>query len=203
MSLWNHNLRLTEEQKSFTVNEAMNKIGITRWYQSEKMFLNKLDNMGISDDNTTFVEIDNSINPIGQKSKLELVNYLFANLSNAQAHGIGDFDIRYYILRNPNWSLEEKKKLIMDFWYDDEIYDECLEQWEWNIINNFVNYEDNSVLLFDKDQLYQISYDEVLAFYGNKKMANKVWNEIKFCKQMHELRPQQFELQFILKKIKY
>lgn len=31
-------------------------------------------------------------------------------------------------------------------------------------------------------------------------MANKVWNEIKFCKQMHELRPQQFELQFILKK---
>lgn len=178
----------------------MNKIGTTRWYQREKMFSSKLDNMGISDDNTTFVEFDNSINPIGQKSKFEHVNYVFANLSNSQTHGTGDFDIRYYILRNPNWSLEEKKKLIMDFWYDDEIYDECLEQWEWNIVNDCVNYEDNSILLFDKDQFYQISYDEVLAFYGNKKMANKVWNEIKFCKQMHELRTQQFELQFILKK---
>lgn len=200
MSLWNHNLKLTEEQKSFAVNEAMNKIGTTRWYQREKMFSSRLDNMGISDDNTTFVEIDNSINPIGQKSKFEHVNYMFANLSNEQAHGTGDFDIRYYILRNPNWSLEEKQKLIMDFWYDDEIYDECLEQWEWNIVNGCINYEDNSVLIFDKDQLYQISYDEVLSFYGNTEMANKVWNEIQFCKQMHELRPQQFELQFILKK---
>lgn len=31
MSLWNHNLKLTEEQKAFAVNEAMNKIGTTSW----------------------------------------------------------------------------------------------------------------------------------------------------------------------------
>lgn len=38
MSLWNHNLKLTEEQKAFAVNEAMNKIGTTRWQQSEEAF---------------------------------------------------------------------------------------------------------------------------------------------------------------------
>ena len=34
MSLWNYNLKLTEEQKAFAVNEAMNKIGTVRWQQS-------------------------------------------------------------------------------------------------------------------------------------------------------------------------
>ena len=44
--------------------------------------------------------------------------------------GQGYFDIRYHILRNPNWTLEEKQRLIMDFWYDDDDYEEALEQWE-------------------------------------------------------------------------
>ncbi len=44
--------------------------------------------------------------------------------------GQGYFDIRYHILRNPNWALEEKQRLIMDFWYDDDDYEEALEQWE-------------------------------------------------------------------------
>ena len=43
MSLWNHNLKLTEEQKSFAVDEAMNKIGTTRWKKSEEEFSKKLD----------------------------------------------------------------------------------------------------------------------------------------------------------------
>ena len=56
---------------------------------------------------------------------------VFASLSNTQAHGRGDFDIRYWILRNSNWTSKEKQKLIMDFWADDDVYDEVLEQWEW------------------------------------------------------------------------
>ena len=31
MTLWNHNLKLTEEQKAFAVSEAMNKIGTTKY----------------------------------------------------------------------------------------------------------------------------------------------------------------------------
>lgn len=115
MSLWNHNLKLTEEQKAFAVNEATNKIGTTRWQQSEEEFSKKLDDMGISDNNTTFINIDGCINPIGQKSGSQYMNYMFSTLSQIQAHGTGEFDIRYHILRNPNWSLEEKQKLIMDF----------------------------------------------------------------------------------------
>lgn len=200
MSLWNHNLKLTEEQKAFAVNEAMNKIGTTRWQQSEEDFEKKIDDMGISDDNTTFINIDGCVNPIGQKSCSQYMNYMFSTLSKTQAHGTGEFDIRYHILRNPNWSLEEKQKLIMDFWGDDETYDEYLEQWEWGIINDSVNFKDNPASLLEKIDLYEYTYEMLLKFYGDKETTDRIWSEIEFCKQMHELRPQQWEKEFVLKK---
>lgn len=200
MSLWNHNLKLTEEQKAFAGNEAMNKIGTNRWQQSEEEISKKLDDMGISDDNTTFINIDGYINPIGQKSGSQYMNYMFLILSQIQVHGIGEFDIRYLILRNPNWSLDEKQKLIMDFWCDDETYDEYLEQWEWEIINDSENFKDNPVSLLEKIDLYEYTYDMLLKFYGDKETTDRMWDEIQFCKQMHQLRPQQWELEFALKK---
>ena len=200
MSLWNHNLKLTEEQKTFAINEAMNKIGTTRWQQREEDFAKKLDDMGISDDNTAFINIDGCVNPIGKKSGSQYMNYMFSILSKTQSHGTGEFDIRYHILRNPNWSLEEKQKLIMDFWCDDETYDEYLEQWEWGIINDSVNFKDNSASLLEKNDLYQYTYEILLKFYGDKETTDRIWGEIQFCKQMHELRPQQWDLEFVSKK---
>lgn len=178
----------------------MNKIGTTRWQQSEEEFSKKLDDMGISDNNTTFINIDGCINPIGRKSGSQYMNYMFSTLSTTQAHGTGEFDIRYHILRNPNWSLDEKQKLIMDFWCDDETYDEYLEQWEWGIINDSANFKDNHVSQFEKFDLYEYSYEMLLKFYGDKETTDRMWDEIQFCKQMHQLRPQQWELEFTPKK---
>lgn len=200
MSLWNHNLKLTEEQKAFAVNEAMNKIGTTRFQQSEEEFSKQLDDMCISDDNTTFMNIDGCINPIGQKTGSQYMNYMFSTLSTTQAHGTGEFDIRYHILRNPNWSLDEKQKLIMDFWCDDETYDEYLEQWEWGIINDSANFKDNPVSQLEKFDLYEYSYEVLLKFYSDKETTDRIWDEIQFCKQMHQLRPGQWELEFTPKK---
>ena len=200
MSLWNHNLKLTEEQKAFAVNEAMNKIGTTRWQQSEEEFSKRLDDLGISDHNTTFINIDGCINPIGQKSASQYMNYMFSTLSQTQVHGTGEFDIRYHILRNPNWSLDEKQKLIRDFWCDDETYDEYLEQWEWGIINDSTNFKDNPESLLEKFDLYEYTYEMLLKFYGNQETTDRIWDEIQFCKQMHQLRPQQWKLEFTPKK---
>lgn len=197
MSLWNPNLKLTEEQKAFAVNEAMNKIGTTRWQESENDFSRELDEKGISDDDTTSIDIDGSINPIGSKTKAQYMNHMFKSLSQTQAHGTGSFDIRYYILRNSNWSIEEKKKLVMDFWCNDEVYDECLEQWEWSIINaaSYIKNELNNGFIppLSYHYLYDYTYEMLLKLYKDKKTADKVWDEIQFCKQMHELRPQQWE----------
>jgi hypothetical protein len=201
MSLWNPNLKLTEEQKQFAVNEAMNKIGTTKYKQTQEEYSKKLDEHGITDDMTTTIDIDGCIHPIGVKAKNEYFHFMFTMLSDTQAHGTGEFDIRYCILKNPNWTLEEKQKLIMDFWYDDETYDEYLEQWEWGIVNDHANYKGNSLPQFDKGLLYEYSYDALLKFYDDKTTTDRIWNEIQFCKQMHILRPQQWELEFSSPKV--
>lgn len=163
MSLFNPNLKLTEEQKAFAVNEAMNKLGTTRYSE---------------------IKIDNYFQRLLQIT------------STKQAHGVGAFDIRYYILKNSNWSLEEKRKLVMNFWYDNKVYIEYLEAWEWNIINDYANYKGNPVSQFNMDYLYKYSYNDLLLFYKDEGTTTKIWNEIEFCKLMHKLRPQMRELEY-------
>ena len=88
----------------------------------------------------------------------------------------------------------------MDFWADDDMYDEVLEQWEWGIVNDGANYKEEEISQFDKSEMYEYSYESLLKFYGNKKTTDRIWNEIQFCKQMHKLRPQQWELTFSTQK---
>lgn len=202
MSLWNHNWILTDEQKAFAVDEAMNKIGTTRYKKISSEYSKKLDEQGITDDVTTIIEIDGCVNPIGAKSKNEYFNYIFSVLSDTQAHGVGAFDIRYCILRNPNWTLEEKQKLIMEFWEDDETYDEYLEQWEWGVVNDAVDYKEDSLPPFDRYDLFnEWTYEMLLKYFGNKEITDRIWEEIDFCKKMHELRPQQWEIETLLQKV--
>ena len=197
MSLWNSSLTLTDEQKAFAVDEAMNKIGTVRYEIIMDEYSKQLDEKGITDEQTIYIDFGSFINPIGAKAGNMYIANLFSSLSDSQAHGLGDFDIRYWILRNPNWSLEEKQKLIMDFWTNDEVYDETLEQWEWGIVNDHANYKGNPMPLFERDELYEYSYDALLEFYGDKETTDRIWEEIQFCKQMHQLRPQQWELEFV------
>ena len=195
MTLWNPNLKLTDDQKTFAVDEAMNKIGTVRHESVMNEYSNQLDEKDIADEQTMYTEFGGSINPVGAKTGNMYIASLFSSLSDTQAHGSGDFDIRYWILRNPNWLLEEKQKLIIDFWSNDEDYDETLEQWEWGIVNEPANYKGNPMPLFDRDELYEYSYDVLLKFYGYKETTDRIWEEIQFCKKMHQLRPQQRELE--------
>lgn len=167
MSLFNPNLKLTEEQKAFAVDEAMNKLGTIRC-------------QGMETDN--------------------YLQRLLQITSTKQAHGVGTFDIRYYILKNSNWTLEEKQKLVMDFWYDNEAYDECLNTWEWGIINDNANYKDNMIPSLNRDNLYEYTYDNLLDLYKKEKITTRIWNEIEFCKLMHKIRPQSWELEYKTKK---
>ena len=188
MSLWNHTLKLTEEQKAFAVDEAMNKVGTVRWDMVQERFSRKLDDKGISDKNTIYMEFAGSINPIGEKTGAIYMDYMLSSLGRKQARGTGEFDIRYHILRNPNWTIEEKQKLIMDFWTSDKAYDNCLEQWEWGIVNDEANFEKNFISPMEPFMLYKYTYNGLLRFYGDKETTDRIWDEINFCRTMRELR---------------
>lgn len=196
LALINHDLKLTEEQKQFAVSEAMSLIGTTKYKQEQQECSERLDQMGITDDKITYVNFGGSINPVGQKTGMLYMNSLLLSLSETQAHSNGAFDIRYEILRNPNWTLEEKQKLVYDFWEDDETYDEVLEEWEYGIINDPENYKGKLMPQLNIFELHDYTYNELLDFYGNKEITDRIWNEIIFCKQMHELRPQRWEIEY-------
>lgn len=230
MTLWNPNLKLSEAKKAFAVDEAMNKIGTTRYKNTMNEYSKQLDYKGITDDETMYTEFGGVINPVGAETGNMYLAELFNSMSNTQAHGSGDFDIRYWILKNPNWSLEEKQKLIMNFWYDNEVYDETLDQWEWGVVNDLANHEaetfwfdkkniedeedenedlknalddelsDTMLFNFDKCKMYDYSYEELLKLYGDKNTTDRIWEEIQFCKKMHQLRPKQWEISYVEEK---
>lgn len=190
MSLWNHNLKLSDEQKAFAVDEAMNKLGTVRDHSNKGSFSRVLDQKGITDDEIVFIENGGSINPIGKKTANEYLNDMFTGMSTSQAHGVGAYDIRYQILRNPNWSLEEKKRLINDFWCDDEEFDEVLDQWVLDISGDIASHSDEEETYFDSwDLVNDCTYEELFTFVKDKHVADKIWEEMNFCKQMAALRP--------------
>lgn len=199
-TLFNHELKLTDEMKQFAVSEAMNKIGTTLWRKKRQKFSNSLDEKEISNEETVNMDMDGCVVPIGAKAGCEYLHYMFSTLSDELAHGTGEYDIRYHILRNPNWTREEKQKLVFEFFESDETYDEFLELWEWGIINDNVNYINDCVPCLDKSDLYYYTLDELEDIYGNINTAEYIYEEIQFCKMMHELRPQQWEKEFRLKK---
>lgn len=195
MTLWNQKLKLTPEQKQFAVCEAMNKIGTKKYYQEQENYRQKLLSKGVTDDNVSVIDIDGSVNPIGQLSGSMYLTSVFCSLDDSQAHGMGVFDIRYHILKNNNFSLEEKRQLVYDFYASgDDTWDEVLEQFEWGIINDNVNFKNTELSIMDIDFLYDYSKNDLIKMYGNREDAQKIFDEIQFCHLMHQIRPQQWEI---------
>lgn len=197
MTLWNQNLKLTEEQKAFAVDEAMNKIGTVRYQNNRDEYNKALKNKGINDKMT--INIPDTNIPIGLETYYMRINYLASLLSTTQAHGKGEFDIRFWILRSPNWSTSEKEKLVHDFWYDEEDFKTCLIEWESAIINDPVNFKD-SEFLFETFDIYECTYQMLLEFYKDKETADRIWDEIEFCKTMRKLREVSNKKEFVPKK---
>lgn len=197
MTLWNQNLKLTEEQKAFAVDEAMNKIGTVRYQNNRDEYNKALKNKGINDKMT--INIPDTNIPIGLETYYMRINYLASLLSTTQAHGKGEFDIRFWILRNSNWSNLEKEKLVHDFWYDEEDFKTCLIEWESAIINDPVNFKDSD-FLFETFDIYECTYQTLLEFYKDKETANRIWDEIEFCKTMRKLREVSNKKEFVPKK---
>ncbi len=134
-SLINHNLKLSDKQKAFTISEAMGD-GVT-------------------------------------------------------IHRPNDaFGIKYLILKNPNWSIEEKQNLIVDFYSDKTFYD-VIDEWEWHVVNDKENYKNNSLPPFDRYDLFNCwTYDMLSIYHNNKETTKRIWEEMEFCKLMRILRKQ-------------
>ena len=110
-----------------------------------------------------------------------------------KAHGKGYFDIRYFILRNPNWSREEKERLIKSFYPDIHEYSKALERWKLAILIGYLN--KNGITSKEEIELAKLSCDEIISsIYENKDTSDDIRKEIEFCNMMSELTPSDLTL---------
>ena len=71
-----------------------------------------------------------------------------------------------------------------------------------HIVNDDANLEKCPISPLEPFFLYDYSYELLLKFYGDKETTDRIWDEIQFCKQMHQLRPHQDEYRLeILEKV--
>ena len=69
---------------------------------------------------------------------------------------------------------------------NDEIFEETLNKWEWDIVNNSANKD--LPFNFDIAQIYEDPYDMLYESYTDKEKAKRIIDAIEFCKQMREIR---------------
>lgn len=150
-------------------------------------------NFKLSKEQKDFIEneAEYKLAPISVKNEREEPLYL----TNVNNHGVYPYDIRYHILINSNWSNDEKAKLISRFFCDEDSFNEILMQWEWGIVNDEINYRDDSNFIYDGysysileiDRLYDYTYLDLVKKYGNEKNAKDIWKEIEFCRTIRSL----------------
>ena len=100
---------------------------------------------------------------------------------NYASHGFRTYDIRYWILKNPNWSYDEKQSLIKRFWPDPKEFDTFVETLEFNILNDDVNVDNED---FDFCQKYDYTLGELENMYGSREEAERIMAEIDFCRRL-------------------
>ena len=157
LALKNYKYILTNKQKKFALKEAYNKMGTRKYYT-------KTDGLYTNTDNASYRLV---------------VDYF----SDSQAHGKDEFDIRYYILKNNNWSETEKKLLVYEFWQDDKKYEKAIRAWECNVMEKF-RYVDDLNNYLDIDELYYMSFDDLYEKYGFYDDFYENYNELCFCKMI-------------------
>lgn len=109
-----------------------------------------------------------------------------AAISDQHSHGIGLYDIKYWMLRNPNWGYDEKASLVKKFWNsrESEAFAEFIESLESEIHRDKVNYENSS---FEPYDMYTYTIEELKNFYYSEKEAERIMTEIDFCRLLKRI----------------
>ena len=105
------------------------------------------------------------------------------------SHGGRVYDLRYQILRNFNWSLEEKRKLVYDFYEDEYDFMLHLDAFERKVIRHPAYFRENNISLIELDKIYDYDLVDLENKYHDSIAAVEVFDEINFCRMLHQVRP--------------
>lgn len=138
MTLWNPNLKLTNEQKQYVLDE----------FRSQASYTN----------------------------------------------GTYEFGLRYWILRNSNWTEDEKYKLVYEFYDDEESYQDIFESWEYDILNSDSLNQQSFCSSIDLDYIYDYTDEQLMKLCRSEDNFKEIKELIEFCRLMKKLRPTMWPL---------
>lgn len=114
---------------------------------------------------------------INNKLKLTEEQKLFiekeALSSDTASHKNNGYDLRYFILRNKNWDVEEKVNLINKF-YDKITIKEKLIEWK-NAIDK------RTIKKLNLEELFNLPYDDYYCLLKDTDTSEDVWLDVRAC----------------------
>lgn len=108
----------------------------------------------------------------------------------SEIYGTTPFDIRYEILMNPNWTIEEKANLIYGFYQEDKDFDRAIHAWEEEIINTSSFYSQKGFQVMNLNKLYYYTEEEISKYYPDDEKRKNIKEEIRMYELFHQMRPQ-------------
>ena len=115
-----------------------------------------------------------------EEEKEYVIEETFNKEASAHTAYGNDFNIKYWILKNNNWSKEEKEELVLKLYPEAYEYELALEQWKYSVINDYRNFKGHTLSQLNMEKLLDYTYDDLLNLYGNKDDALEIWSEIEF-----------------------
>lgn len=105
-------------------------------------------------------------------------------LSAKNGCGIFPYDIRYWVLKNNNWSEEEKEQIIYQFYSKEELYVKLLDSIEFNI-QEMYNLEG---IIIPKDEISYMKDHEIEELISDEEVKKEITDETHFVKSLKRLR---------------
>lgn len=149
-TLDNNKLKLSDKQKAFAYNEAMNQPGTRRTEDYKSVY----------------------------------------DLRLNTCHGRYPYDIRYHILKNHNWSLEEKQIMVQDFYVDEQAYANLVNQVEIDIQELYAE----AMQVVPIDEIIYLSEEDIKNLVVNRNKRFEIMNETAFVKTLRKIRKPDFTL---------
>lgn len=153
---------------------ARQKIG-----NSESFLMKTLENeeLKLTNEQKLFLIFEAENSPFTEK-------YYKENLKHqSTVHGNGIFDIRYKLLENNNFSLQEKKNLIILLYPDDDIKLSILEELQWKIQHILSNFP-------IRDDFYNLTKEDLIYIIGSNEIENDIIEKIELCRHIKKIVPE-------------
>lgn len=113
---------------------------------------------------------------------------VFGMIGITQVHGVDPFDIRYEILRNPNFPEDKKQSFVYNFYANDEDWEKHLNDWG-NMVASFIGMGVGEDPINFVDSILTMDSFDISSIIEDENVSTEIIDALEFVQRMHQYRP--------------